>query len=233
MDALVTVHSCNTNELEFGHGCSGHRILLEHEGIRVWHGCSSHCILLKRTKLWFGHGCSSRRILLEHERNYGLSLDAPVTLFFWNTNGVRNYGLGMAPVTVFLPNTNRIMVWTKCSSHRILLNGIMVGAMIFEFPYSLGTRTEWLRHGCPSHRVLFGHACSGHRILVETNGIMVWTGCSSHCILLKRTELWFGHACSSDRILLEHKRNYSLGMDALVTVGCFLQRGRVETLYGI
>ena len=53
-----------------------------------------------RTELWFGHGCSSHGILLEHERNYGLGMDALVTV---------------------LVETNGIMVWTGCSSHRILL----------------------------------------------------------------------------------------------------------------
>ena len=54
-----------------------------------------------RTELGFGHGCDSHRILLEHKRNYGLGMDALVTVFSWNTNG--------------------IMVWTGCSSDRILL----------------------------------------------------------------------------------------------------------------
>ena len=75
-------------ELWFGQGCSSHRILVETNGIKVWTGCSSHRILLKRTELWFGHGCSSHRILLEHERNYGLGMDALVTVFSWNTSGI-------------------------------------------------------------------------------------------------------------------------------------------------
>ena len=84
MDALVTVISLGTRtwmlqspysletrtELWFGHGYSGHRILLE-----------------TQTELWFGHGCSSPRILLEHERNYGLGMDALVTVDLLNKGG--------------------------------------------------------------------------------------------------------------------------------------------------
>ena len=90
MDALVTVCSWNRNrimvsawmlwrpyalgtrtELWFVHGCSGDRMLLEHE-----------------PELWFGHACSGDHMLLEHERNYGLGMDAPVTVCSWNTNGI-------------------------------------------------------------------------------------------------------------------------------------------------
>ena len=59
---------------------------------------------LARTELWFGHGCSAQRMLLEHEQNYGLGMDALVT--------VCSYGLGMdAMVTVCSWNANGIMVW--------------------------------------------------------------------------------------------------------------------------
>ena len=127
MDALVTVCSWNTNgimvwawmlwspyalgtrtELWFGHGCSGHRMLLEHgrnydlgmdalvtvcswntNGIMVWAWMLwSPYALGTRTELWFGHGCSGHRMLLEHERNYGLGMDALVTVCSWNTNGI-------------------------------------------------------------------------------------------------------------------------------------------------
>ena len=36
----------------------------------------------------FGPGCSSHRIPVEHERNYGWGMDALVTVFSWNTNGI-------------------------------------------------------------------------------------------------------------------------------------------------
>ena len=115
-DALVTVCSWNTNgimfwsqyalgtqtELCFGHGCSGHRMLLEHErnyalgmdalvtvcswntdGIMFW----LQYALGTQTELCFGHGCSGHRMLLEHERNSALGMDALVTVCSWNTNG--------------------------------------------------------------------------------------------------------------------------------------------------
>ena len=125
MDALVTACACNKNrimlwawmlwppyalgtrtefsrtEFWFGHGCSGHRMLLEHEqnsgtrtesyglgmdalvtvcswntnGIMVcaWILWSPHA-LGTRTEVWFGHGCSGHRILLEHSSNQRMLL---------------------------------------------------------------------------------------------------------------------------------------------------------------
>ena len=71
MHALVSVCFWNTN------------------GIMAW-ACmlSSAYALGTRTELWFGHGCSGHRMLLEHERNYGLGMDALVTVCSWNTNGI-------------------------------------------------------------------------------------------------------------------------------------------------
>ena len=233
MDALVTVCSWNTDgimvwawmlwspyalgtrtELWFGHGCSGHRMFLEHErnyglgmdalvtvcswntnGIMVWAWMLwSPYAFGTRTELWFGHGCSGHRMLLEHERNYGLGMDALVTVCPWNTNG--------------------IMVW----------------AWMLWSPYALGTRTElWSGHGFSGHRMLLEHERNyglGMDALVtacswNTNGIMVWAWMlTAPYALGTRTELWFGHGCSGHRMLLEHERNYGLGMDALVTVCC-------------
>ena len=68
-------------EVRFGHGCSGRRMLLEHErnyglsmdalviecswntnGILVWAWMLwSPSALGTRTELWFGHGCSGSR----------------------------------------------------------------------------------------------------------------------------------------------------------------------------
>ena len=108
MDALVTVCSWNTNRimvwawmlwsryalgtrtgLWFGHGCSGQRMLFEHDEIVVsaWMLWSSYA-LGTRTELWFGHGCSGHRMLWEHERDYGLGMDALVTVCSGNTNGI-------------------------------------------------------------------------------------------------------------------------------------------------
>ena len=41
-----------------------------------------------RTELWLRHGCCGDCMLLEHERNYGLGMDAQVTVCSWNTNGM-------------------------------------------------------------------------------------------------------------------------------------------------
>ena len=127
MGALVTVCSWNTNgsmicawvlwseyalgtrtELWFGHGCSGQRVLLEHERnyglgmdalvsvcsrntngsmICAWVLWSEYA-LGTRTELWFGHGCSGQRMLLEHERKHDLCMGALVTVCSWNTNGI-------------------------------------------------------------------------------------------------------------------------------------------------
>ena len=123
----------------------------------------------------------------------------------------RNYGLGMdALVIACSGNTNEIMVW----------------AWMLWSSHALGTQTElWLGHGCSCDRMLWQHernyglglddlviACSGN-----THEIMVWAWMlwSSHA-LGTRTKLWFGHGCSGHRMLWEHKRNYGLGMDALV-----------------
>ena len=164
-------------------------------------------LIKTRTELWFGHGCSGQRMLLKHDGNYGLGMDAPVTLCSWNTNGnmvwawmlwsahsskhERNYGLGTdALVSVCSWNTKGIMVW----------------AWMLWSAYALVTRREiWFGR--------FGHGCSGQ--LIKT-----------------RTELWFGHGCSGQRMLLEHERNYGLGMDALVSVcSCNAKRNMVWAVW--
>ena len=343
MDALVSVRSWNANgtmvwawmlwsayalgtrtELWFGHGCSGQRTLLERErnyglgmdalvsvcswnanGIMVWAWMLwSAYALGTRTELWFGHGCSGQRTLLERERNYGLGMDALVSVCSWSTNGImvwawmlwsayalgtrtelwfghgcsgqrtllereRNYGLGMdALVSVRSWNANGIMVWAwmlwsayalgtrtelwfghGCSGQRTLLErernsglgmdalvsvrswnakGIMVWAWMLWSAYALGTRTElWFGHGCSGQRTLLERERNyglGMDALVSVrswnaNGIMVWAWMLwSAYALGTRTELWFGHGCSGQRTLLERERNYGLGMDALVSV---------------
>ena len=81
MDALVSVCSWNTkgimvwawmlwsayalgtrSELWVGHGCSGQRVLLEHEG-KYGLGMDAlvSALIETRTELWFGHGCSGQR----------------------------------------------------------------------------------------------------------------------------------------------------------------------------
>ena len=72
-----------------------------------------------RTELWFGHGCSGQCMLLEHERNYGLGMDALVSV--------------CSLVSVCFWNAIAIMVW----------------AWMLWSVYAPGTRTElWLGHGC-------------------------------------------------------------------------------------
>ena len=95
----------------FGHGCSSHRILLEHK----WNYALGMDVEVtvyswNTNEIMVWTGCSSHRILVEHKRNYDLGMDALITVFSWNTNGI--FGLGMdALVTVFSWNTNGIMVW--------------------------------------------------------------------------------------------------------------------------
>ena len=210
---LWTPYALGTRtESWFGHGCSGRRMLLEHEqnhglgmdalvavcswntnGIMVWAWMLwSPYALGTRTELWFGHGCSGRRMRLEHERNYGLGMDALVIDCTWNMN--------------------RIMVW----------------AWMLWSSYALGTRTKfWFWHGCSGRRMRLEHERNyglGMDALValcswNTNGIMVWAWMLwSSTALGTRTELWFGHGCSGRRMLLEHERNFGFGMDALVAV---------------
>ncbi len=49
-------------------------------------------------------------MLLEHERNYGLGMDALVSVCSWNTNGIMVLGVA-AVVTVRSWKTRGIMVW--------------------------------------------------------------------------------------------------------------------------
>ena len=186
MGALATVCSWNTNVIMvwawllwqpyalgtrtlswFGHGCSGNRMLLEHERyhglgmgalatvcswntnvIMVWAWAHWQPYALgTRTLSWFGHGRIGNRMLLEHERYHGLGMDALATVCSWSTNV--------------------IMVW----------------AWMLWQPYALGTRTlSWFGHGRIGNRMLLEHeryhglgmgalatVCSWN-----TNVIMVW-----------------------------------------------------------
>ena len=111
MDALVTVGSGmvwarmfwsayalgTRTKLWFGHGCSGQRMVREHERdyglgmdalaaneIMVWAWMLwSAYALGTRTRLWFGHGCSGHRRLWD-----GLGMDALVSVCSGNTNEV-------------------------------------------------------------------------------------------------------------------------------------------------
>ena len=80
-------------------------------------------------------------MLLEHKRNYGLGMDALVSVCSWNTNGIMVLGMD-ALVSVCSWNTNGIMVW----------------AWMHWLAYALGTQTElWFGHGCSGERMLLEH----------------------------------------------------------------------------
>ena len=91
---------------DFGHGCSGNRMLLEHER---YYGLGMNALIIEcaRTGTLF---CFVNRMLLEHERNYGLGMDALVTACSWNRNGILNLGID-ALATACSWNTNAIMAW--------------------------------------------------------------------------------------------------------------------------
>ena len=71
MDVKVTVCSWNTNK------------------IMVWAWMQWLPYALgTRTRAWFGHGCNGYRMLLEHEGDYGLGMDAMVTVCSWSTKEI-------------------------------------------------------------------------------------------------------------------------------------------------
>ena len=128
-------------EVCFGPGCSGHRMLLEHErnyalGMVLW----SPYALGTPTEVCFGHGCSGHSMLLEHERNYVLGMDALVTVCSWNTNGIMLWAW-MLWSPYALGTQTEVCIGHGCSGHRMLL-------------YHEGN-------------LCFGHGCSGHRMLLE------------------------------------------------------------------
>ena len=98
--------------LWFGHECSGHRMLSEHEReYGLGHGCSGHRMLLEHERDYgLGHGCSGHRMLLEHELDHGLGHGCSGHSMLWEHE--LDYGLGMdALVIVCSGNTNEIIVW--------------------------------------------------------------------------------------------------------------------------
>ena len=90
MDALAPLALGTRTESCFGHGCAGHRMLLENErnhalgmkalvivcswntsGIMVWAWMLwSPYALGTQAELRFGHGCSGHHTLLEHKREF-------------------------------------------------------------------------------------------------------------------------------------------------------------------
>ena len=174
MDVLVTICSWNTI------------------GIMVWAWMLwSPYALGTRMELWFGHGCSRHHMPLERERNYGLGMDALVTICSWNANRMVWAWMLWSPYA--LGTRTELWFGHGCSGHHMLLER--------ERNYDLGmdalvTICHW-----------------------NADGIMVWAWMLwSPYALGTRTELWFGHGCSGHHMLLERERNYGLGMDVLVTV---------------
>ena len=121
-------------ELWLGHGCSGHRMLLEHER-NYGQGIDA----LVTVCSWNTNGI---------QRNYGLAMDALVTICSWNTNGIM---------------VRAWMLWSLYAlGTRTEYNGIMVWPWMLWSPYALGTRTDlWLGHGCSGRRMLFEHERNG------------------------------------------------------------------------
>ena len=169
MDALVIVCSWNMNEimvwawmlwssyalgtrtrLWFGHGCSGHRMLWEHErdfGL----GMDALVIVCSgnMNEIMVGHGCSGHRMLWEHEGDYGLGMDALVIVCSWNMNEILVWAW-MLWSSYALGTRRRFSVGHGCSAARMLsrsTNQIMVWAWMLWSSYALGTRT----------RLSFGH----------------------------------------------------------------------------
>ena len=103
MDALAIECSWNTN------------------GIMVWAWMLwSSYALASRRELWLGHGCFGHHMLLHRERNYGLGMDALVTIWFGHA----------------------------CSGHRMLLehersDGLGMDALVIV--WSAGGSTWWQR----------------------------------------------------------------------------------------
>ena len=206
MDALVSVCSGNTNEIM----------------VWAWMLWSAYA-LGTRTRLWFGHGCSGQRMLWEHERDYGLGMDALVSVCSGNTNEIMVWAW-MLWSAYALGTRTRLWFGHGCSGQRMLweherdyglgmgalaivcsgnTNEIMVWAWMLWSAYALGTRT----------RLWFGHGCSGQRMLLEQE--------RDYGLGMR---LWFGHGCSGQRMLLEQERDYGLGMRLWFGHGCSGQR---------
>ena len=146
-------------------------------------------------------------MLSGHERNYGLSMDALVTVCSRDTNAIIACAW---------------MLWST--------------AWMLWSPYALGTRTElWFGHGCYGQRMLLEQKRNyglGMDAMVNvcswnTNAIIVWAWMLwSTYALGTRTELWFGHGCSGQCMLLEHERNYGLCMHGCAGQGMLSEHER-------
>ena len=146
-----------------------------------------------RTRLWFGHGCSGHRMLWEHERDYGLGMDALVSVYSGNTNEIMvwawmlwsAYALGTRTRLWFgHGNSFRRMLWEHERAYGLGMDALvivgsgMVWAWMLWSSYALGTRTSlWFGHGCSGHRRLWDGLGMDALVIVcsgNTNEIMVW-----------------------------------------------------------
>ena len=122
MNALVTICSWNTNGTMVWAWMLWSRYApWNTNGIMIWAWkLWSPYALGTRTELWFGHECSGHCMLLEHERNYGLGMDALVTVCSRNTNGIMIWAWKLwSPYAL----GTRAEIWFGhgCSGHRMLL----------------------------------------------------------------------------------------------------------------
>ena len=101
-----------------------------------------------KTELRFGHGCNGHRMLLEHKRNYGLGMDAMVTVCSWNTNGIIVWAWMLWSLYA---HGFRTLVWFGygCAFDR------MHDIMVRTFPNPISTHAQHLftgiQSGCLEH----------------------------------------------------------------------------------
>ena len=253
--------------LWFGQGCTGHRVLVDHERyyglgkdalvavcswttnvIMVWARMHwSPCARGPRTSLWFGQGCTGRRVLVDHERHYGLGKDALVAVCSWTTNVIMVWARMHWSPCARGPRTS-LWFGQGCTGRRVLVDheryyGLGKDALVTVCSWTVNVIMVWARmHWSPCARgprtlLWFGQGCTGHRVLVDheryyglgkdalvtvcswtTNVIMVWARMHwSPCARGPRTLLWFGHGCTGHRVFVDHERYYGLSMDALVS----------------
>ena len=174
--------------LWFGHGCSGHRMLLEH---KRYHGLGTDALVIVCSRstnvimawawmLWSSYALGAGALL------YGLGMDALVIVCSWNTNVIMAWAR---------------MLWSSYAHGARTLSWLGHGCsgprMLSEHERSYGLGTDALVLVCSR----------------STNIIMAWAWMLwSSYALGARTLLWFGHGCSGHRMLSEHERYYGHGM---------------------
>ena len=172
-------------ELWFEHGCSGQRTHQNTNGTVVWSWMLwSAYALGTRTEIWFEHGCSGQRMLLEHEWNYGLGMDALVSVCSWNTKGIMVWAW-MLWSAYALGTRRESWFGHGCSGQRMLLerernHGLGMDALVSAL---IKTRTElWFGNGCSGQRDASGTRTNllalDRSIFCESRKLQK---CSIHC----------------------------------------------------